>query len=286
MVVIGGVEWSFLVCTATLVLCLEGMLQLLLLSPLILDVCSSASRLNGKASPWLWRINRSKGRSLAQIQHSGELLVSGWARLFAECSAYSPVLQNELLICLGKKKYISSKEFLALLFQRQAVMKGARLAAQCMLAGSDEAAIEAPKRSACIQILQPLILIDFGYAFLFCQGEKPEELLACSLSYFLEHRCSNLSVVAGELMLLDLQALSQPVWGWHLWECCITVILCAVVLSAIAVVHLNGQWLMFLWQLFLFWGSLKRFLGSFGSVALIQLFREIFFFQCSPEFCL
>jgi len=103
-----------------------------------------------------------------------------------------------------------------LLFQRQAVMKGARLAAQCMLAGSDEAAIEAPKRSACIQILQPLILIDFGYAFLFCQGEKPEELLACSLSYFLEHRCSNLSVVAGELMLLDLQALSQPVWGWHL----------------------------------------------------------------------
>lgn len=43
---------------------------------------------------------------------------------------------------------------------------------------------------------------------------------------------------------------------------------------------------MFLWQLFLFWGSLKRFLGSFGSVALIQLFREIFFFQCSPEFCL
>lgn len=109
MVVIGGVEWSFLVCTATLALCLEGMLQLLLLFPLILDVCSSASSLNGEASSWLWRINRSKGRSLAQIQHSGELLVSGWARLFAECSAYSPVLQNELLICLGKKNILAAR---------------------------------------------------------------------------------------------------------------------------------------------------------------------------------
>lgn len=34
MVVMGCVEWSFLVCAATLTVCLEGMLQLLLLFPL------------------------------------------------------------------------------------------------------------------------------------------------------------------------------------------------------------------------------------------------------------
>lgn len=50
-------------------------------------------------------------------------------------------------------------------------MKGVKLVTQCVIAGSDEAASETPKRSACIPIFQPLSLLDFGWAFLSCQGE-------------------------------------------------------------------------------------------------------------------